>query len=320
MSKLLVYIPAYKNHLELAISQAAALKAQWNSDLELKIKHELEIYLSINGLDCELIVPEGVFDYVYHSRINIGWDANMNKGFLEALKIRPDYYWLLSCDDSVTDTALKKIFEATEISSEAKLIVTKFGANFEVETINKIFDISSEYSLGLISSIIYNFKYCELAFPSGFYYGWTGWGQISVLLKILNIYEDVEVVAADPKFFYERISYASQNNLLDNITKYQHSYYGNLLLRLANTKNKTDSKKVAILWVFRNLKFHNLYSKAIWPPSNEPDSPESINWRKNYVETLIKGNSIFSWLIYIIFSRIPIEFLINKYKSKSNYS
>ena len=312
MANLLIYIPAYKNHLALAINQATKLRTQWNSNNELKLSHKIEIYLSINGLDENLNLQEGLFDYLYHSRINIGWDANMNKGFIEALRIRPDYFWLLSCDDSVTDTAIETIFQAFKINDKSKLIVTKQNANYEVGSIDKIFDISSNYSLGLISSVVYNFKYCELAFPSSYYFGWTGWGQLSVLLKILDIYKNIEVVAFDPKYLYNRVEYENKNILLINATKYQHSYYGNLLLRLANSKSKIHDKKIVLIWVIKNSHLHNIYASAFWPPSNEPDAPESNNWRKHYVKSIVKGVSFSTWIIYYILSKVSVKFLIRK--------
>ena len=62
MATLLVYIPAYENHLALAIHQAKNLRAQWNADNKLNLSHKIEIYLSINGLNEELNLPEGIFD------------------------------------------------------------------------------------------------------------------------------------------------------------------------------------------------------------------------------------------------------------------
>jgi hypothetical protein len=312
MAILLVYIPAYKNHLELAINQARKLRNQWESNDNLKSLHKIEIYLSINGLDEDLNLQEGLFDYFYHSRINIGWDANMNKGFIEALNIRPDYFWLLSCDDSVANTAIETIFQSFMINNKSKLIIAKNNANFEIESIDKIFDVNSDYSLGLISSVIYNFQYCELAFPSSYYYGWSGWGQLSVLLKILEIYEAIDVISVDPKYLYSRVKYEDKNILLTNITKYQHSYYGNLMLRLVNSKSMFSSKKIVVLWVIKNSLLHNLYASAIWPPRNEHDVPESINWRKGSVVSIIKGVSFSTWLIYFFLSKIPIRFFLRK--------
>lgn len=314
MATLLVYIPAYENHLALAIHQAKNLRAQWNADNKLNLSHKIEIYLSINGLNEELNLPEGIFDYSYHSRINIGWDSNMNKGFVEALRIRPDYFWLLSCDDSVAETAIKTIFKAFELSEHSKLMVTKNNAFYEVESLNKIFDISSEYSLGLISSVVYNFKYCELAFPSSYYFGWSGWGQLSVLLKILDIYKSIDVISIDSKYLYSRIKYEDKNILLNNIAKYQHSYYGNLLLRLANSKGKVSDKKIVFSWVINNSHLHNVYATASWPPGNQHDAPESVNWRKNYVTSIIRGVSFFTWVIYFLLSKFPVSFFLKRHK------
>jgi hypothetical protein len=79
--------------------------------------------------------------------------------------------------------------------------------------IDKIFDLPSKYSIGLISSVIYNFEYCEIAFPMSFYFGWTGWGQLSVLLKILEVYKNIEVTVVDPKCLYNRIVYSDGASL-----------------------------------------------------------------------------------------------------------
>ena len=312
MAKLLVYIPTYKNHLKLAIDQATKLRAQWNSNTEIKSLHIVEIYLSVNGLDGDLNIPMNLFDYVYHSRINIGGDANISKGFTEALKIRPDYFWQLSCDDTVSDTALETIFSSFKTYSNSKLIITKIGARQKSEVINKIFDLSSEYSVGLISSVVYNFQYCESAFSISFYFGWTGWGQLSVLLRILEIYKSLEIIAVDPKYLYNRIVYSYGNDLAKNASNYQHSYYGNILIRLANNKNKINAQRIIISWVLRNFALHNLYASAVWPPTKEIDTPDLNNWRKNFAVSIIKGNSIVGWFIYIIFSKIPIKLLLSK--------
>jgi hypothetical protein len=313
MASLLIYIPAYKNHLALAIQQATKLKDQWNSSELCNSDHKIEIYLSINGLDEDLDIPEGLFDYLYHSRINIGWDNNMNKGFVEALRIRPDYFWLLSCDDSVAHTAVETIFQSFEINRAAKLIVTKNGANFENDSISKIFDISPDYSLGLISSIVYNYKYCEKAFPASYYFGWSGWGQLSVLIKILDIYESINVISVDSKFLYNRIQYTHEGTHIGNFSKYQHSYYGNLLLRLANSKGRLDNKRIVFRWVTKNLRYHNIYASVSWPNTNEQDAPESVNWRKFYTAFSIKGISMLSYTLYFIFTKIPVRFVFRKW-------
>ena len=54
MAKLLIYIPAYKNHLKLAIDQAKKIRDQCSSNDEIKKLHNVEIYLSVNGLSGEL--------------------------------------------------------------------------------------------------------------------------------------------------------------------------------------------------------------------------------------------------------------------------
>ena len=312
MASLLVYIPAYKTHLKLAIDQAIKLRNQWDANSDFRKTHKIEIYLSINGLDSDLNVPDGLFDYLYHSRINIGWDNNMNKGFTEALNIRPDYFWLLSCDDSVSDTAIETIFNAFDHKSNPKLVVTKNDANFDAESISKILDLPLEYSLGLISSVVYDFKSCESAFPNSFYFGWSGWGQLAVLLKILDINKIIEVICVDSKLLYSRIKYEDKNILNRNISKYQHSYYGNLLLRLAQDNGKFHNKKIIIRWVISNIHLHNFFASVSWPPMNEQDAPETTNWRKNYVSSIIKGNSILCWMIYVILSKVPLKSIINK--------
>lgn len=312
MAKLLVYIPAYKNHLGLAIDQATRIRAQYNSNYDIKVLHEVEIYLSINGLNTDLNVPHNLFDYIYHTRINIGGDANISRGFTEALKIRPDYFWQLSCDDTVSDVAIHTIFDTFKTNSSAKLIITKIGANQEFELLDRIFDLPSKYSIGLISSVVYNFEYCEIAFPISFYFGWTGWGQLSVMLKILEVYKKIEVAVVDPKYLYNRIVYASEYIVNKNASNYQHSYYGNLVLRLINSKNRIKNHRIVLSWVIRNFALHNLYSTAIWPPTKEPDVPDLKNWRKNFMVTIIKGNSRFGWLLYVIFRKIPFKVLLNK--------
>lgn len=312
MAKLLIYIPTYKNHLALAVDQATKIRVQCNSNSNIKALHKVEIYLSINGLDGELNVPDNLFDYIYHTRVNIGGDANISRGFTEALKIRPDYFWQLSCDDTVSDVAINTIFESFKMNSRAKLVITKKGSNQELEVIDRIFDLPSKYSIGLISSVIYNFEYCEIAFPISFYFGWTGWGQLSVMLKILEVYKRIEVTVVDPKYLYTRIVYSAGSSLSKNASNYQHSYYGNLVLRLINSKSKIEAHRLILIWVIRNFALHNFYSTAIWPPTREPDVPDLRNWRKNFTSTIIKGNSRFGWWLYVIFRKIPFKFILNK--------
>lgn len=310
MAKLLIYIPAYKNHLQLAIDQAVRIRKQCNSNSNIKALHKVEIYLSINGLDEELNVPEHLFDYIYHAKINIGGDANISRGFTEALKIRPDYFWQLSCDDTISDIAINTIFDSFKVNNRAKLIITKIGSSQEFETIDKIFDLPSEYSIGLISAVIYNFKYCETAFPISFYFGWTGWGQLSVMLKILEACKKIEVIVVDPKDLYSRMVYDNFSDLTNNASNYQHSYYGNLVLRVINSKSKITAKRLTLNWVIKNFALHNFYSTAIWPPTKEPDVPDLNNWRKNFTSTIIKGNSRLCWLLYVVFSKIPFKFIL----------
>ena len=69
---------------------------------------------------------------------------------------------------------------------------------------------------------------------------------------------------------------------------------------------------IILSWVIRNFKSHNLYGSATWPPTKELDTPDLNNWRKSFTVSIIKGNSIFGWLIYIIFSKIPFKLLRNK--------
>jgi hypothetical protein len=301
MAKLLIYIPAYKNHLKLAIDQAKKIRDQCSSNDEIKKLHNVEIYLSVNGLSGELNIPDNLFDYVYHTRVNIGGDANISRGFTEALKIKPDYFWQLSCDDTISDVAILKIFDLFKINDKAKLIVAKKEA-----------DLPSEYSIGLISSVVYNFEFCEIAFPMSFYFGWTGWGQLSVMLKILEIYKEIDVAVIDPKYLYNRMVNCEGSSLTKNASNYQHSYYGDIVLRLINNKNRIAAHRIILTWVLRNFVLHNFYSKAVWPPVKELDVPDLNNWRKYFTSTIIKGNSKFGWLIYIILRNIPFKSLLRK--------
>ena len=307
MSTLLVYIPAYKNHSKLAISQAKKLREDFAVYSKNHPEHQLEIYASFNGLDDYVEFPAGLFDYSFQSKINIGWDTNMNKGFLEALRLKPDYYWLLSCDDQVVEGALKNIFDGFANNPSSHVITAKSGSSGQVETLDSVFDLPKEYSIGLISSVVYNYKYCEIAFPSSFYFGWSGWGQLAVISRLINEYKFLSAITLSPENLFHRTKYSENDTFQSNISKYQHSFYGDYLIRIANAKSRLSAKKITLIWVIKNFAVHNLYSNSNWPPKNEVDSTEPKNWRKDFSFFVIKGNSITIFALYLILCRIPMK-------------
>jgi hypothetical protein len=316
MASIQIYIPCLDSHLEPALLQANKIRHIWKNFIESNPGNSLSISLGLHGNKIDQSISLDSFDEIHNLDLNLGWDMNMNRGFIYALEKDPDFFWLLSVNDIIEDTAFKTIFNSFNEFPNSHLLVSKQDAKNEYLEIFNVDSVIDKLSLGLISSVVYNFKYTKFAIPSSFYFGWTGWGHLSIIFKLLDGDKVLRVVANDPSLLYLK-DYGSETknfdrfrNTLNIVEKYQHSYYGLFLLRFIQIESLAQKKVFVYRWIFKNFKFHNLYRTAEWHTVGSKEQVESINWRKDQVFYLIKGVSFLAWTIYLIISLIPIRKII----------
>ena len=316
MALLQIYIPCLNTHLESAITQAQRIRKNWLEFVSSHPNDQINICLGLHGNFQENLDLLKFFDHVHQIDTNLGWDLNMNRGFIYALEEKPDLFWLLSVNDLVEDSAFNTIFNSYYDYPNCHLLVTEPGAFNQFMEITDVNLVLDTFSLGLISSVVYNFNTVKFAFPNSFYFGWTGWGHLSIIFKILDSHKILQIVRNDPELLFikdpghsgaweEKLDY-----LLQTVEKYQHSYYGLFLLKLIQLRTVWERKVFTYKWVLKNYKFHNLYKSAYWNKSKDQEQIESMNWRKNQASYSIKGVSVFAWILYSTLCLLPLRRLL----------
>lgn len=259
----LIYIPCHKD-FDRARDNALKIRSQVNEIQGSSIGDEFKIHvtISVNGVDLPpntfLELSESADQLVYFPE-TLGGDTNINLGFLNALQLNPDYFWILSANEFLVEGSIKFIFESIISNRLSDLYVTNSMSRISTYTTSNVFiDIPSGSGFGLISSVIYNFKNTHKAFSAGPRFAWTGWGQLAVLQTACNILGNLKVTEFPDSKIYQKpftdVGLDSSKTEHEFVqTNYAHSYFGMVILIFALFgHNKRTMKKVLLSWLKKN--------------------------------------------------------------------
>ena len=275
----LVYIPCYSDY-ERALETALKIRSQFTQiqDTSLKNAFEIKINISTNGVN----IPtehynelERSTDFLSYFSDPLGGDTNINQGFLKALEIQPDYFWILSANEFLVDGSINFILNSIMNNYDSDLYVTNsMNRSQTYSTSNVFIDIPPGSGYGLISSVIYNFEKTRGSFSAGPKFAWTGWGQLAVLQTACNTLGSLKVTEFPDRYVYQEpftdVSLGSEKTEYEFVrSTYAHSFFGMPILIFALFgRNTTIRNRVLLAWLKRNWFKMRYFKKGA---QGEPD-------------------------------------------------
>jgi hypothetical protein len=281
-----------------------------NTDLDL------EIVISINNVES---IPSDInisFTQISHIPTFLGGDANIAKGFVTALEKRPDYFWILSANEELTEEAISNLLSVIYENPSADLIIANAaGRHGKLEISNVFLDCPPKLALGLISGVIYKFDTTKNSFLQSTLFSWTGWGQLSVIQDILSRNKTLNLVEIPDSFLYGKpytfLLDAEPGDTEMEIVRnlYAHSFYGLPILAYCLWQNeKKNLKRFQSEWLRFNWYKLNAFSRN--STSGDELKLQRIEWIKSLSEQTFKS-SFHLRIIYLLSSKIATGRLIN---------
>ncbi len=315
--KLLVFIPCHTDY-EMAFQNAERLIGQIdNSGTDVAL--EIEIVISINGVKSVSARFKHPRVIVKHVQEVIGADANITNGFITALELRPDYFWILSANEAINPQTVLNLSKYIELQPMASLFIANAKNRTGQISLGNVFvGVPDGLALGLISGVVYNFEATSNSYYQSTLFSWTGWGHLAVIHHHLNI-ERKSIVFEFPDHLIYQKPYTfspenkgeySEREVVRNI--YTHSFFG--LPSLAFCVLQED------LTTLR--KFQNEWLKSNWYKirsfNHTPKFGDELKlrrgiWIRSICQKSFKTFRIQS-LIYFISSKLPINnFVKNRF-------
>ncbi len=259
----LVYIPCHSDY-ERARQSAVRIRTQFDEiqDSNLKNRFSIKIIISVNGVNIpkeqQQEIEKSTDSLIYFSE-SLGGDTNINQGFLKALEIKPDYFWILSANEFLVDGSIGFILNSITSNDESDLYVTNsMNRSTTYQTSNVFIDIPPGSGYGLISSVIYNFNKTRSSFSAGPRFAWTGWGQLAVVQTACNILGSLKVTEFPDVYVYKEpftdVSSGSEKSEYEFVRNtYAHSFFGMPILIFALFgRNKSIRNRVLMAWLKKN--------------------------------------------------------------------
>lgn len=276
----LIYIPCHSDY-ERARETSLKIRSQFAEIQDSKIKDffTLKIIISANGVKiptekcCELKATADIFNYVSEP---LGGDTNINQGYLKALEINPDYFWILSANEFLVEGAINYILNTILDNDDSDLYVTNSRNRYETYLTSNVFiDVPPGSGYGLISSVIYNFKRTQQSFSAGPRFAWTGWGQLAVLQTACSVLGKLRVTEyPDTKIYlapFTDVDSGSEESEYEFVRRtYAHSFFGMPILIFALfDRDKAIRNRVMFAWLKKNWFKLRYFQKGA---QREPDS------------------------------------------------
>ncbi len=262
---LLIYIPCHKDY-EMAFENARKLYLQQASPVLRGL--EIKVFISINGVKNFTGPNDLPFLQISHIQEVLGADGNIAKGFVTGLEQNPDYLWILSANEELTEHAVDNLEEMILQNPEADLFIANAANRKGSINLHNVFcGLPPQLALGLISGVIYNFHSTKGSFLQSTLFSWTGWGQLAVIQDFLASNRDLVVIEfPDSDIYGIPYTYSpdakidvSERTIVSNL--YSHSFFG--LPVLAYCLLQTDTKLLKQFqkeWLLHNWFKINLFS------------------------------------------------------------
>ena len=300
----------------MAFVNARKLSNQILSYQDAKI--ELQIIISVNSVEklpSQVNVP---FTQVSHMQTYLGGDANITKGFVTALEVQPDYFWILSANEELKESAISNLYAVIHENPNADLIVTNAAerlGNFEIN--NVFLDQPSELALGLISGVIYKFSSTKNSFVQATLFSWTGWGQLSVIQDFLSTTPSRSLFEIPDSFLYEKpYTFSADPTLSEDERElvrdlYSHSFFGLPVLASCLWQNDPKSlKRFQSRWIRVNWYKINSFSKSVI--RGDEIKLHRIHWIKEIHRRSFR-RFFYLRILYFLSSRFPASRFMNNH-------
>jgi hypothetical protein len=253
----------------MAVKSALKLGNEFSTGTDFGI--DIEIQISINGVEKIEGVAGIPYTSIIHTRSVIGADANICGGFLSALRSEPDYLWILSANEILASDTLKNLDRLIENHPECELFVANSDSRQGVLELDNVFlDVPSKLGLGLISGVVYQFNATKNSYPQAVLFNWLGWGQLAVIQNYLSSTSKPLVREfPDSQIYAKPFTYTplpnqakSEREIVRNL--YTHSFFGLPVLAfclLGDDKKKL--RRFQLRWIALNWYKINLFSKNL---------------------------------------------------------
>ena len=315
--KLLVFIPCHTDY-EMAFQNAEKLIDQIdNSGTDVAL--EIEIVISINGVKSVSSRFKHPRVIVKHVQEVIGADANITNGFITALELRPDYFWILSANEAINPQTVLNLSKYIELQPMASLFIANAKNRTGQISLGNVFvGVPDGLALGLISGVVYNFEATSNSYYQSTLFSWTGWGHLAVIHHHLNI-ERKSIVFEFPDYLIYQKPYTfspenkgeySEREVVRNI--YTHSFFGMPSLAFCVLQEDLSTLR----------KFQNEWLKSNWYKirsfNHTPKFGDELKlrrsiWIRSICQKSFKTFRIQS-LIYFISSKLPLNnFVKNRF-------
>ncbi len=291
-SKLVIYIPTFQN-FDGALHQVASLahqavrcvQAPWTS---------VSIVVSVNGGTYESTELEQFGARVVERLCNLGGDANIALGFLEARA--QDFLWVLSDNDPVSEGSLAAIAAAFDAVPSPDLVVGVSDAGLlGAHTLTSpVTGLGGSFHIGLISAVIYRWEAFVNSPPAALQALWTGWSQIALQEHAVAQGRVVRVACVPlEQLITHTRGDQSQTSVERARRGYSHSFYGGALLGYVSTElSGGDGRRSLSRW----WSDHWLHASAYRPKK----AWEGRNYRAGIVEALVRTGSPSDRLLWLL--------------------
>jgi len=251
----------------------AFANAQKISDQALSLASkslELQILISINGVETYRDPGELPLTNISHVQAVLGADANIAKGFVSALEIRPDYLWILSANENLVEDVISNIDETINNNPDIDLFIANAAGRSRTLKIDNIFlDLPPHLALGLISGVVYKFESTSDSFPQATLFSWTGWGHLAVIQNFLSVNSDSRCYEVPDSLMYETpytfspdaVKGESEREIVKNL--YGHSFFGLPVLAFCVWKNNPSAlRRFQAEWLKSNWYKLSFFSRS----------------------------------------------------------
>lgn len=307
MITILIYIPCYIDY-KLAIESIRAIRLQQEQLCDDK-KFKILIVLSINGVlipKADLQELSKLVDKLKYFSNSIGGDTNILQGFLEALEIEPNYFWILSANEKIKTDALNNLIDLVSANENVDLFIG--NTKREILTSPKcIFTDFKDSSIGLISSTIYNFSSTNKHYPVSSKFNWSGWGHLAVIESFLLdskeplVYEFFDSKLYNKPFIFSDMLVDEEVNSIFVRNNYRNSFFSYLVVAdFFHGANRKIMKKIVNLWFKKNWYKLNFFY-------NGSKTDQFSNTLITFFMATLKKLNIFYFLVFKIFLFVPFE-------------
>jgi len=319
MVNILIYIPSHTDYL-LARENINRILAN-SKEAYVKNRCRVILSLSVNGVnltDQEIKDFKSSVDEFHYYPFNIGGDANICQGYLRALEIQPDYFWIVSANEFIQERALEYLCDLIESNPYADFFIANAANRIKKISPKFIFtDIEEKSSIGLITSTIYKFKTTHKYYFMANQWLWTGWGQLAVIQTvILSKKSSVIIEYPDHNIYSQPYSYKRDLDLhleehIRNL--YHKSFFSQpIIAAYFMGKDKFFLRKYLIRFLKENWYKINYFRDRKQHFDNSEEKLDPL-WLESLFFTAIKNISFILLIVVKILYHLPI------YKFRKNW-